>query len=101
MLADNTKGQNTNVGGSGTSTNPRTGYKVRLAAYQKPQFFQRDKVSAIGIVEERIKGPWTIMLLAGYSNLNEAQRAASSARAAGFSQAHVVVDNGVELTKVK
>ncbi len=97
MVSDNldvAKGNNTNVGTS-------TGYKVRLAAYKKPQFFQRNRVESIGLVEQRIKGPWTIMLLAGYSNLGEAQRAASAAKGAGFPQAHVVVDNGVELTKVK
>lgn len=99
VVADNTdiaKGNNTNVG-TGTSS----GYKVRLAAYKKPQFFQRAKVETIGLVEQRTKGPWTIMLLAGYSNLGEAQRAADAAKTAGFPQAHVVMDNGVELTKVR
>ncbi|MEM1121250.1 MAG: carboxypeptidase regulatory-like domain-containing protein [Bacteroidota bacterium] len=94
---------NTNKG-SGGSANvnvPAVGYKVRLAAYQKPQYFQRSKVETIGIVEQKIKGPWTIMLLSGYGSLGEAQRAAGSARAAGFPQAHVVMDNGVELTKVR
>ncbi|MEM1121931.1 MAG: carboxypeptidase regulatory-like domain-containing protein, partial [Bacteroidota bacterium] len=90
-------------GGGNNNSSPvsMSGYKVRLAAYQQPRFFQRDKVAYIGTVEERIKGPWTIMLLAGYGSLNEAQRAAASARQAGFPQAHVVMDNGVELTKVK
>ena len=97
LIADNTtipKGNNGS--GSGYSA-----YKVRLAAYKKPQFFQRAKVENFGIVEERIKGPWTIMLLAGYSNLGEAQRAVGNAIRAGFPQAHVVIDNGVKLTKVK
>ena len=100
VISDNTdvaKGNNNTNVGAGTSS----GYKVRLAAYKKPQFFQRAKVETIGLVEQRIKGPWTIMLLAGYSNLGEAQRAANSAKNAGFPQAHVVMDNGVELTKVK
>lgn len=94
---------NTDKGNSGSANVnvPTAGYKVRLAAYQKPKYFQRDKVVAIGIIEQKIKGPWTIMLLSGYSNLGEAQRAANSAKAAGFPQAHVVMDNGVELTKVR
>ncbi len=95
--ANISKGNNTNPN---TNTGITSGYKVRLAAYKKPQYFQRSKVETIGAVEQRIKGPWTIMLLAGYANLGEAQRAASAAKAAGFAQAHVVMDNGVELTKV-
>jgi len=102
--ANITKGNNTNTGantGANTGTGGASGYKVRLAAYKKPQYFQRSKVETIGLVEQRIKGPWTIMLLAGYANLGEAQRAAAAAKNAGFRQAHVVVDNGVELTKVR
>ena len=97
VIADVPKGNNTvNTGNASVG-----GYKVRLAAYKKPQFFQRSKVEAIGIVEQKIKGPWTIMLLSGYGTLGEAQRAANSARGAGFSGAHVVMDDGISLTKVK
>ena len=101
VIADNSKGNNNTGNTGGTATSGLSGYKVRLAAYRKPEFFQRSKVDAIGIVERRIKGPWTIMLLSGYGTLGDAQRAASSARGAGFSQAHVVIDDGVSLTKVK
>lgn len=102
VIADIPKGNNTiNTGSTTTSTGGYGGYKVRLAAYKKPQFFQRSKVESMGIVEQKIKGPWTIMLLSGYGTLGEARRAASSARGAGFSGAHVVMDDGVSLTKVK
>ena len=97
--ADISKGNNNT--NTGTNTSIGFGYKVRLAAYKKPQYFQRSKVESIGFVEQRTKGPWTIMLLSGYANLGEAQRAAAAAKNAGFRQAHVVTDNGVELTKVK
>ena len=85
----------------GSNTSSTSGYKVRLAAYKRPQYFQRSKVESIGLVEQKTKGPWTIMLLAGYSSLGEAQRAASAAKTAGFPQAYVVMDNGVELVKVR
>lgn len=99
VIADVPKGNNNT--NTSTTTGGLGGYKVRLAAYKKPQFFQRSKVESIGIVEQKIKGPWTIMLLSGYGSLGEAQRAANSARGAGFTQAHVVMDDGVSLTKVK
>ncbi len=101
VVADIPKGNNNTTTNSGVTSGGFAGYKVRLAAYRKPQFFQRSKVESIGIVEQKIKGPWTIMLLSGYGTLGEAQRAANSARGAGFSQAHVVMDDGVSLTKVK
>jgi hypothetical protein len=98
--ANLTKGNNTQPT-TQPSNNYQSAYKVRLAAYKRPEFFQRAKVEGFGSVESKIKGPWTIMLLSGYANLGEAQRAATNAQQAGFPQAHVVVDNGVELTKVK
>ena len=76
-------------------------YKVRLASYRNPKFFKSSKVTDLGTLERRSKGPWTIMLLSGYPSLSEAIFAKNNAIQAGFRQAHVVTDNGVELKKVK
>lgn len=91
--ADIPKGQNQGY--------PYSAYKVRLASYRNPQYFQRSAVERYGLIESKVKGPWTIMLLGGFANVEEAQRAAQSAVSAGFPQAHVVFDNGTELTKVR
>ncbi len=88
-----------------TTTTPSTSgagtYKVRLASYRNPRFFNPAKVSDLGTIEEQVKAPWTIMLLTGYPNLSEAIFAKNNAIKAGFRQAHVVLDNGYELKKVK
>jgi len=74
---------------------------VRLASYRNPRFFKPSKVQDLGTLEQRKKGPWTIMLLSGYPNLSEAIFAKNNAIQAGFRQAHIVLDDGRELTKVK
>lgn len=84
----------TTTGGTGI-------YKVRLASYRNPKFFKANKVTGLGTLERRKKGPWTIMLLSGYPTVSEAIFAKNNAIQAGFRQAHVVIDNGVELKKVK
>ncbi len=76
-------------------------YKVRLASYRNPKFFKASKVEGLGVLERRSKGPWTIMLLSGFNSASEAIFAKNNAIKAGFRQAHVVTDNGVEIKKVK
>ena len=91
----------TNAPSSPPSTSGAGTYKVRLASYRNPRFFNPAKVAGLGTIEERVKAPWTIMLLTGYPNLSEAIFAKNNAVKAGFRQAHVVLDNGNELKKVK
>ena len=92
-------GTNINTGATGSAGGGV--YKVRLASYRNPRFFKPSKVEGLGTLERRTKGPWTIMLLSGYPNLSDAIFAKNNALKAGFRQAHIVLDNGFELTKVK
>ena len=91
----------TNVSSGPPSTPVAGTYKVRLASYRNPRFFNPAKVNNLGTIEKQVKAPWTIMLLTGYPNLSEAIFAKNNAIKAGFRQAHVVLDNGYELKKVK
>lgn len=93
----------TNTSAPATTASTAAGgtYKVRLASYRNPKFFNPAKVNGLGTIEEQVKAPWTIMLLTGYPNLSEAIFAKNNAIKAGFRQAHVVLDNGYELKKVK
>ncbi len=96
---------------SGTNTTTETkytpvtsvpkGYMVRLASYKNPKFFNPEKVHHYGPIEQRASGEFTIMLITGFSNLAEAQQATQSAIDAGFKGAHIVVDEGGKLVKVK
>lgn len=53
-------------------------YKVRLASYEDPIWFDVNKVKDIGRIEQWTKGGWTIFILAGYNDLDEAKKAQNS-----------------------
>ncbi len=75
-------------------------YKVRLASYEDPIWFDISKVKDLGEIEQWSKGSWTIFVLSGYSNLSEAQSAKIKAINRGFSDASVVIDKGGILEKL-
>ena len=75
-------------------------YKVQLAAYKNPQFFEPDKVKGLGQLERRRKGDFTIMLLGGFDSLEEAVQASNAAVRLGFDGAHVVIDEKTRLVRV-
>ncbi len=76
-------------------------YKVRLASYEDPIWFDVNKVKDLGRIEQWTKGGWTIFILAGYNNLEEAKAATVSAQNRGFKTAEVVIDNGGILERLK
>ncbi|MBK9256348.1 MAG: tetratricopeptide repeat protein [Saprospiraceae bacterium] len=76
-------------------------YKVRLASYEDPIWFDVNKVKDIGRVEQWTKGSWTIFILAGYESLEEAKQAQIKAINRGFNTAEIVIDNGGILEKLK
>lgn len=76
-------------------------YKVRLASYEDPIWFDINKVKDLGRIEQWTKGGWTIFILAGYNNLDEAKKAMFQANNRGFKTAEVVIDNGGILERMK
>ena len=77
-----------------------TAYKVRLAAYKNPKYFDQSKVKAYGKVEQRSKGEFTIMLLGGFASLEDAIAARSKAVNSGFKGAYVVLEDEGRLVKI-
>ena len=78
------------------ASNEGTSYKVRLASYEDPIYFDVTKVNDIGVVEQWTKGEWTIFVMSGYKSLDEAELARVAAMNRGFVDASVVVDrNGI------
>ena len=87
---------------SGYSTSTTgVNYKVRLASYEDPIYFEVDKVKNMGIIEQWSKGDWTIFVLGGYNSLAEAELAKINAVKKGFTGAEVVMDKDGILEKVK
>jgi len=77
-------------------TAPLSTYKVRLAAYEDPIWFDVNKVKGIGNIEQWSKGKWTIFVLGGYSSMDNARHAQQKAIAKGFNEARIVLDdNGI------
>ncbi len=79
---------------------PQKTYFVQLAAYRNPQNFDRKKVLDIGVVEQRKRGELTIMLLSGYADLVQAQKAMREARKRGFKGAYLVMEKDGKLVRV-
>lgn len=76
-------------------------YVVRLAAYSNPKkYFNREKVSDIGSIAEQYKGQFTIILLTGYTTIDQAARALSLAKSRGFNDAYIAEDVNGELKKI-
>ncbi|MBK8670205.1 MAG: tetratricopeptide repeat protein [Saprospiraceae bacterium] len=76
-------------------------YKVRLASYEDPIWFDVNKVRDLGRIEQWTKGGWTIFILAGYNDLEEAKKAQIQAINRGFKTSEVVIDNGGILERLK
>ncbi len=68
-------------------------YKVRLASYEDPSWFDVKSVSDIGTIEQWSKGGWTIFVLSGFSNFENAETAKIKALNRGYADAEVVIDN--------
>lgn len=76
-------------------------YKVRLASYEDPIWFDNSKVKDLGQIEQWSKGTWTIFILSGYNNFEQANQAKVKAINRGFKDAEVVIDNGGILERLK
>jgi len=76
-------------------------YKVRLASYEDPIWFDVNKVKDLGRIEQWTKGGWTIFILAGYNDLEEAKKAQIQASNRGYKTSEVVIDNGGILERLK
>ena len=76
-------------------------YKVRLASYTDPSYFDIKSAKGLGHIEQWTKGGWTIFILSGYSDLNAAEIARRKAVNKGFKDAEIVLDNDGILERVK
>lgn len=93
-VADHSMSNTRNSGFSASTTG--VNYKIRLASYEDPIWFDTNKVNDIGVIEQWSKGEWTIFVLSGFNNLEEAQIAKLAAVNRGYRDAEVVIDrNGI------
>lgn len=76
-------------------------YKVRLASYSDPSWFDLGSVEDLGTIEQWSKNEWTIFVLSGYSNWENAETARIKAVNRGYVDASVVKDNNGVLETIK
>lgn len=76
-------------------------YKVRLASYSDPSWFDLASVEDLGTIEQWSKNDWTIFVLSGYSNYENAESARIKAVNRGYIDAAVVKDNNGVLETIK
>ena len=78
-----------------STTAPTAGtYLVRLATYGNFANFDAARASDLGTLTTRKRGEYTVVLLEGFASAREAADSVAAAKAAGFADAHVVVDAG-------
>lgn len=75
-------------------------YKVRLAAYSNPLYFDVEKVKDLGVIEQWSKDKWTIFILSGFESLEKAKNSQIKAINRGFTGAEIVMDTDGVLTRV-
>ncbi len=78
-----------------------TQYKVRLASYEDPIWFDIKSAKQLGEIEQWTKGGWTIFILSGFGDIEEAHAAKIRAINRGFADAEVVIDNGGILERIR
>lgn len=76
-------------------------YKIKLAAYTNPLYFDVNKVKDLGVIEQWSKGNWTIFILSGYADSSSASDALVKVKNRGFASAELVLDNEGILTTIK
>ena len=76
-------------------------YKIQLAAYKNPKWFDPSEIEDLGVIEDGRKGNLVVKYLSGFDTLSSARSALSKAKRAGFKTAYIVEDIDGELRKVK
>lgn len=83
----------TSNGSSYESNGSVSNYKIRLAAFENPLWFDVNEVKDLGTIEQWSKGSWTIFILSGYGSLEATQSALLKAKNRGYQDAEIVIDN--------
>lgn len=76
-------------------------YKVRLATYMHPEYFQRNKVEEFGEIVKIEKDPYTIFLLGHYDEVFKAREVMEKVKKRGFTNAQIVTREGNVLHRIE
>lgn len=80
---------------------PKVDYKVRVATFRSTKRFNEQQIADFGKIEKRKAGNFTIVLLSGFKSEAEARSTQNKVVDLGYDDAHLVVEEGKKLKRVK
>lgn len=75
-------------------------YKIRVAEYKAPDWFDISKINDLGNIEHWTKSGWTIIVLGNYTTETSAKDVISKLKARGFKDSYVVVEENGKLFRL-
>ena len=78
---------------SPATANATKGYYIQLGAYKDASSFNKETVIDIGVVESFQKGALTVFILTGYDTKAQTENALKKAKARGFKEAFMRLNN--------
>jgi tetratricopeptide (TPR) repeat protein len=75
-------------------------YKIRVAEYKAPDWFDISKINDLGNIEHWTKGGWTIIVLGNYQTETSAKDVISKLKARGFKDSYIVVEENGKLFRM-
>jgi hypothetical protein len=75
-------------------------YKIRVAEYKAPDWFDISKINDLGNIEHWTKSGWTIIVLGNYSSEVSAKDVISKLKARGFKESYIVVEENGKLFRL-
>ncbi len=80
---------------------PKSNYKVRVATFRSTKNFDDREIANLGDIEKRQAGKYTIVLLGGFKSQQQANLIKRQIVELGYKDAHLVIDEGKKLKRVK
>jgi tetratricopeptide (TPR) repeat protein len=75
-------------------------YKIRVAEYKAPDWFDISKINDLGNIEHWTKSGWTIIVLGNYLTETAAKDVISKLKARGFKESYIVVEENGKLFRL-
>lgn len=75
-------------------------YKIRVAEYKAPDWFDVSKISDLGRIEHWTKNGWTIIVLGSYTTEQTAANVMKQLKERGFKEAYMVVEENGKLYRL-
>ncbi|HQX44064.1 MAG: PD40 domain-containing protein [Saprospiraceae bacterium] len=72
-------------------------FKIRVAEFKAPDWFDPSPLRDIGKIEHWTKGGWTIIVLGDFANSHDAIQALDKVKAKGFKEAYIVIEENGKL----